>query len=68
MSRVPNIPRAKFQLVGVSCLKLADSFNERSQEFYLRKNSKYYASITDFTFSREDVVAMEREVAKAIDY
>ena len=68
LSRVPHIPRAKFQLIGVCCLKLADCFNERSREFYRMMTSTEYSHMTANEFSREEVVAMEKEIAKAIDY
>ena len=63
-----HIPRAKFQLIGVCCLKLADCFNERSREFYRMMSSTEYSHMTANEFSREEVVAMEKEIAKAIDY
>ena len=55
-------------MIGLCCLKLADCLNERSREFYRMTTSIEYAHMTANEFSREEVVAMEKEVAKAIDY
>ena len=68
LTKIQHTPRAKFQLIGVSCLKLADCFNEKSREFYRMMTSMEYAHMTANEFSREEVVAMEKEVARAIDY
>ena len=68
LSTVHHVPRSKFQLIGVCCLKLADCFNERSREFYRMMTSTEYSHMTANEFSREEVVAVEKEIAKAIDY
>ena len=42
---------------------MADSFNEKSREYYRMMTSMEYAHMTADEFSREDVVAMEKEIA-----
>ena len=68
LNKVHHVPRSKFQLIGVCCLKLADCFNERSREFYRMMTSTEYSHMTANEFTREEVVAVEKEIAKAIDY
>ena len=43
LTKVRHAPRATFQLIGVSCLKLADCFNEKSREFYRMMTALEYA-------------------------
>lgn len=45
LSRVV-VDKNKLQLVGVSCMKIADVFNERSKEYYRQENATEYAYIT----------------------
>jgi cyclin-A len=40
------IEKSKLQLVGVSCTKIADVFNERSKEYYRQENAQEYSYIT----------------------
>lgn len=40
------VEKNKLQLVGVSCMKIADVFNERSKEYYRQENATEYAYIT----------------------
>ncbi len=41
-----NIEKANLQLVGVTCMKIAEVYHERSKEYYRQENSKEYAYIT----------------------
>lgn len=41
------------QLLGVSCMKLADVYIERSKEYYRQENAYEYAYITAEEFNRE---------------
>jgi len=36
---VMNIERSNLQLVGVTCMKIMDVFNEKSKEYYRQDNS-----------------------------
>jgi cyclin A len=45
LSKMP-VDKTKLQLVGVSCMKIADVFNERSKEYYRQENASEYAYIT----------------------
>lgn len=38
--------KQNLQLIGVSCLKISDVYNEISREFYMQENSKAYAYVT----------------------
>ena len=45
LSRI-EIEKNKLQLIGVTCMKLADVFNEKSKEYYRQENASEYAYIT----------------------
>ena len=47
---------------------MADSFNEKSREYYRMMTAMEYAHMTAEEFSKEDVVAMEKEIAQAIEF
>lgn len=46
-----KIDKSNLQLLGVAALKVADSFNEKSREYYMQTNSIEYSDITDNEFS-----------------
>lgn len=68
LSKLDNIEKNHFQLLGVSCLKLADAYNEKSREFWRLTVSEDYANMTSGAFSKDLVVAMEKSVARVINY
>ena len=53
LSQRKHLPRNQLQLAGVSCLKLADCFNEMSREFFRMMTAKDYASLTDYECKAE---------------
>lgn len=55
-----QVEKNKLQLVGVSCMKIADVFNERSKEYYRQENSSEYAYITADEYTAAEVVTMEK--------
>ena len=63
-----RVDRAKLQLVGVTCMKIADVFNERSKEYYRQENSIEYAYITADEYTPAQVVAMEKQVLNALGF
>ena len=46
-----DVKKTELQLVGVSCLKIADVMCERSREYYRQDNAKEYAYITADEFT-----------------
>jgi Cyclin, N-terminal domain len=65
---VTSCPRSMLQLIGVTCLKLADVFNERSKEYYRQENAKEYAFITADEYTESQVVYMEKEILTKLDF
>lgn len=63
-----KVDRSKLQLVGVTCMKIADVFNERSKEYYRQENSIEYAYITADEYSPAQVVAMEKQVLNCLEF
>lgn len=51
-----QIEKSKLQLLGVSCMKIADVFNERSKEYYRQENSAEYAYITADEYTGQEVI------------
>lgn len=63
-----KVDRSKLQLVGVTCMKIADVFNERSKEYYRQENSIEYAYITADEYSPAQVVAMEKQILNGLSF
>lgn len=63
-----KIERAKLQLVGVTCMKIADVFHERSKEYYRQENSIEYAYITADEYTPAQVVIMEKEILNLLKF
>ena len=55
-----KIAKTDLQLIGVSCMKIADVFLERSKEYYRQENAYEYAYITADEFTKEQVVETEK--------
>ncbi|CAG9311554.1 unnamed protein product [Blepharisma stoltei] len=62
------IDRSKLQLVGVTCMKIADVFHERSKEYYRQENSIEYAYITADEYSPSQVVTMEKDILNLLKF
>ena len=60
---VHRVPRAQLQLVGISCMWVAAKY----EEIY-PPNVSEFSYITDNTYSKEQLVAMEEEVLKKLKY
>ena len=63
-----KVDRAKLQLVGVTCMKIADVFNERSKEYYRQENSIEYAYITADEYTPAQVVTMEKQILNSLGF
>lgn len=57
LAKLP-IDRSKLQLVGVTCMKIADILFEKSKEYYRQENSIEYAYITADEYTPAEVVKM----------
>ena len=62
------VDKSKLQLVGVTCMKIADVFNEKSKEYYRQENSTEYAYITADEYTAQQVVEMEKQILKLLDF
>lgn len=60
---VHRVPRAQLQLVGITCMWIAAKY----EEIY-PPNVSEFTYITDNTYSKEQLVAMEEEVLKKLKY
>lgn len=65
---VLDIPKNKLQLVGVTCMKIADVFNEKSKEYYRQENAAEYAYITADEYTAEQVIEMEKQILTLLDF
>lgn len=63
-----KVDRAKLQLVGVTCMKIADVFYERSKEYYRQENSIEYAYITADEYTPAQVVTMEKQILNSLNF
>lgn len=57
---VLEIEKGKLQLVGVTCMKIADVFNEKSKEYYRQENATEYAYITADEYTPAELIEMEK--------
>lgn len=56
------IDKSRLQLLGVTCMKIADVFNENSKEYYRQENAKEYVFITAGEYTEEELLALEKEI------
>jgi cyclin A len=63
-----NIQKSQLQLVGTSCMKIADIFNEKSKEYYRQENAVEYAYITADEYTPQNVIAMEKEILSLLSF
>lgn len=63
-----EIEKNKLQLVGVTCMKIADVFNEKSKEYYRQENASEYAYITADEYTSQEVIDMEKEILTLLDF
>jgi serine/threonine protein kinase len=65
---VLEIEKNKLQLVGVTCMKIADVFNEKSKEYYRQDNASEYAYITADEYTSDEVIKMEKQILTLLDF
>jgi len=63
-----KIEKNTLQLLGVTCLKIADLLNEKSKEYYKQENAYEYAYITAEEYSPEEVVNMEKKIVNILNF
>ena len=63
-----TVDRTRLQLVGVTCMKIADVLNERSKEYYRQENSIEYAYITADEYTPAEVVQMEKQILNLLGF
>jgi len=56
------INKSQLQLLGVTCMKVADVFNERSKEYYKQENAKEYVFITANEYTESELLDLEKEI------
>lgn len=56
------IDKSRLQLLGVTCMKIADVFNENSKEYYRQENAKEYVFITAGEYTEEELLTLEKEI------
>ena len=61
--RKPELKRTKYQLIGVSALFIAGKYND-----IYPPESKDYSYITDDAYTKKEVVEMEMEILKELNY
>ena len=61
--RKPELKRTKYQLLGVSALFIAGKYND-----IYPPESKDYSYITDDAYTKKEVVEMEMEILKQLNY
>jgi cyclin-A len=63
LTRRPNVPKTNLQLVGVTCVLIAGKYEELHPP-----SPKDCSYITDYTYTPEQVIAMEHSVLTTIQF
>lgn len=63
-----EVEKSKLQLIGVSCMKIADVFNEKSKEYYRQENASEYSYITADEYTPMEVIQMEKKILNILDF
>jgi len=58
----------RLQVVGATCLKVADVFAEQSKEYYKQENAVEYAEATYHQTSSEHMLLCEKDVLPKLDF
>lgn len=58
----------KLQVLGATCLKIADVFTEQSKEYYKQENAVEYAEATYHQTTSEQMLLCEKEVLPKLDF
>lgn len=61
------IDKTQLQLIGVTCMKIAEVFNERSKEYYKQENATEYAYITAGEYSANQLIETEKQILFLLD-
>jgi hypothetical protein len=64
LSLIENIEIKNFQLIGITCLLISFKYNE---DIYC-KDIKYYLDYCDNCYTFSDIILMEKNILKKIDY
>jgi cyclin A len=62
------IKKEQLQLLGVTCMKIADVFNERSKEYYKQENSNEYVYITADEYTTKELIETEKDVLNHLNF
>lgn len=63
-----HIDKSRLQLLGVTCMKIADVYNEKSKEYYRQENASEYAYITADEYTDIEVLEMEKTVLNMFNF
>jgi len=58
----------RLQVIGATCLKVADVFNEQSKEYYKQENAVEYAEATHNQATPEQMLICEKEILPMLDF
>lgn len=62
------VDKSLLQLLGVTCMKVADVFNECSKEYYRQENAKEYVFITAGEYTEEELLELEKEILMLLKF
>lgn len=67
---VSNLPVAppNLKTIAAACLKIADVFTEKSQEYYKSENAAEYAEAAVGEVPAEDLLSMEKRILECLDF
>lgn len=63
-----KIEKANLQLVGVTCMKIADVLTERSKEYYKQENASEFSYITADEYSPAQIVETEKNILSLLGF
>ena len=63
-----TIDKSRLQLLGVTCMKIADVFNERSKEYYRQENAKEYVFITAGEYMEQELLDLEKRILTFMNF
>jgi len=58
----------RLQVIGATCLKVADVFTEQSKEYYKQENAVEYADATHGEVATEQILTCEKDVLRKLDF
>lgn len=63
-----NVTKDNLQLIGITCMKIADVYNENSKEYYKLENSIEYSHITSNEYTPEKIIETEKDILKLLGF